>query len=237
MRHMNQLATKPLLLTTLLALTLAHPLTHAETATQQTTTSTSAKATIRLNNLLKGTSSLTAHFEQETKLANASAPTGQHKPMLNANRHFSGQMQVQRPNQFRWQTTQPANQLIVANGNTLWIYDPDLEQATRQQVDKQLGNTPALLLSGDTNKINQNFDISQPIANKNYYVLKPKQKESTFTSLSISFNDGLPVMMVLNDALGQTTTIKFSKITRNQNIPASQFSFTPPKGIDIIDQF
>ena len=176
----------------------------------------------RLNKLLTNTKSMTANFTQTTKGASSGT--------------FKGSMSVQRPNNFRWETKSPSEQLIVANGNSMWIYDKDLEQATKQGVDTQVGNTPALLLSGDPSKIDKNFKITQPYANKNYYVLYPKSGDASFKSLSMSFNGVKPVMMVLNDTLGQTTSIKFSGIKMNPSISSSQFKFTPPQGVDVIDQ-
>ena len=176
----------------------------------------------RLNKLLTSTKAMTANFSQTTKGANSGT--------------FKGSMTVQRPNNFRWETTSPSEQLIVANGSSLWIYDKDLQQATKQAVDSQVGNTPALLLSGDPNKIDSNFKITQPYENKNYYVLYPKSDSASFKNLSISFSGGKPVMMVLNDTLGQTTSISFSNIKLNPKISSSQFKFTPPKGVDIINQ-
>ena len=176
----------------------------------------------RLNKLLTNTKAMTANFSQTTKGANSGT--------------FKGSMTVQRPNNFRWETTSPSEQLIVANGSSLWIYDKDLQQATKQAVDSQVGNTPALLLSGDPSKIDSNFKITQPYENKNYYVLYPKSDSASFKNLSISFSGGKPVMMVLNDTLGQTTSIAFSNIKLNPKISSSQFKFTPPKGVDIINQ-
>lgn len=176
----------------------------------------------RLNKLLTNTKSMTANFSQTTKGASSGS--------------FSGSMSVQRPNNFRWETKSPAEQLIVANSSSMWIYDKDLEQATNQAVDSQVGNTPALLLSGDPSKIDKNFKITQPYADKNYYVLYPKSSSASFKNLSISFSGGKPVMMVLNDTLGQTTSIKFSNIKLNPSINSSQFKFTPPKGVDVINQ-
>ena len=145
-------------------------------------------------------------------------------------------MAVERGNKFRWDTKSPSEQLIVANGSSMWVYDKDLQQATKQSVNNQVGDAPALLLSGDPNQITHNFTVSQPSKGKNYYVLKPKSSSANFRDLSISFNGGKPVMMVLNDSIGQTTSIRFSNININKNIPASQFSFTPPKGVDVINQ-
>lgn len=189
----------------------------------------SASAATNLNNLLKNVKSMTANFSQTT------SGTGG-KGLSKASRNFSGTMAVQRPNQFRWQIDGTAAQLIVANGNTLWVYDKDLNQATKQSVSNQVGDTPALILSGDPSKIANSFNVTQPIASKNYYVLYPKSGNANFKSLGIAFNSGNPVMMVLNDNLGQTTTIRFNNVKRNTSIASNQFSFTPPKGVDVINQ-
>lgn len=194
----------------------------AMTQTAQAAPATNLVAAQRLNKLLSNTKSMTASFTQTTKGA--------------SNGTFKGTMSVQRPNNFRWETTSPSEQLIVANGSSLWIFDKDLEQATKQSVDNQVGNTPALLLSGDPSKIDKNFKVTQPYSTKNYYVLYPKSSDASFKSLSMSFSGGKPVMMVLNDTLGQTTSIKFSNIKLNPTINSNQFKFTPPKGVDIINQ-
>lgn len=183
-----------------------------------------ADATRNLNALLSKTTSMSANFSQTTKGGSAAQTT------------FSGSMSVERPNKFRWDIKSPSEQLIIASGNTMWIYDKDLAQATRQSAQNQIGDTPALLLSGNPAQIAQGFTVTQPNAAKNYYVLTPKSVNSGFKTLSISFNGGKPVMMVLNDNLGQTTTIRFSNIKMNGKIPANTFSFTPPAGVDVIEQ-
>ena len=194
----------------------------AMTQTAQAAPATNLVAAQRLNKLLSNTKSMTANFSQTTKGA--------------TNGTFNGSMSVQRPNNFRWETTSPSEQLIVANGSSLWIFDKDLEQATKQSVDNQVGNTPALLLSGDPSKIDKNFKVTQPYSTKNYYVLYPKSGDASFKTLAMSFSGGKPVMMVLNDTLGQTTSIKFSNIKINPTINSSLFKFTPPKGVDVINQ-
>lgn len=180
-------------------------------------------AATNLNKLLTNTKSMSANFEQTTQSGGRSTV-------------YRGSMAVQRGNQFRWNITSPAKQLIVVNGDTMWTHDPDLKQATKQSVKNQVGETPAVLLSGDPAQIARSFNINQPNPTKNYYLLTPKSGSSEFRDLSISFNGGKPVMMVLNDNLGQTTSIKFSNISLNKKISASQFSFTPPAGTDVINQ-
>ncbi|WP_019673090.1 outer membrane lipoprotein chaperone LolA [Psychrobacter lutiphocae] len=231
-KYMKRLTNK-LMGTAIATLMVAAPVMPAMIATQaQAATAASEMTAVkRLNSLLSGTKSMTASFTQSTKGAN-----GNQSGLSAKNGSFSGTMSLQRPNNFRWNITAPFEQLIVTDGSALWVYDKDLDQATRQDASKQLGNTPALLLSGDPNKIAQNFKITQPNAKKNYYVLYPKSGDASFKSLSVSFNGGKPVMMVLNDSLGQVTTIRFNNVKLNTSIASSQFKFTPPAGVDVINQ-
>ena len=193
------------------------------------------------NNLVKQLSnirSLSANFEQTTKAtAGNKAPqkkglTGQHM-----NQTFKGVMKVARPGKFFWETTSPSKQTIVTSGKTVWIYDPDLQQAVRQSLDDQVANTPALLLSGNTSQIMKSYRVTQPDKGKTYYTLLPKDRDGAFQSLTISFAaNKAPSLMILEDSLGQTTYVKFNNVKVNPNISESTFNFTPPKGTDIIDQ-
>ncbi len=193
------------------------------TTTAYAAPASQADAVKQLNRLLSNTKSMSADFAQTTVAGKKTTK-------------FSGSMSVQRPNQFRWETKSPAEQLIVANGDTLWVYDKDLQQATKQSVSNQVGETPALLLSGDPSQISRNFNVAQPNAGRNYFVLTPKSANANFKNVSISFNGGRPVMMVLNDAIGQTTSIRFTNISLNKRLSNAQFDFTPPRGVDVISQ-
>jgi outer membrane lipoprotein carrier protein len=198
------------------------------------------QATNSLVQQLSGLQRFTADFEQNTKVANSNGNKTTQKKGLTAqhmNQTFKGTMKVERPGKFYWETTSPAKQTIVTTGKVVWIYDPDLQQAVRQSLDDQIANTPALLLSGNTNQIMQSYRVTQPDRSKLYYTLYPKQEDGAFQSLTISFGaNKAPNLMVLQDSLGQTTYVRFSNIKVNQSIPASVFNFTPPKGTDIIDQ-
>lgn len=206
---------------------------HAAPATQQQATSSLIKQ-------LSGIQNITANFEQTTKLTNASttprANTGKPMPQ-HMNQSFSGVMKVARPGKFYWETIKPAKQLIVTTGKSVWIYDPDLEQAVKQSLDEQVANTPALLLSGNAQEIMNAYDVSQPDATKTYYSLKPKNTEGAFERLLISFGkNNAPTLMILEDSMGQTTTIKFNTVKVNTKFDQNAFNFSPPKGTDIIEQ-
>ena len=95
-----------------------------------------------LNRLLSGFEGFSADFEQLVLDSSGTRLQQSH-----------GQVQLQRPGRFRWRTDEPFPQLLVSDGEQLWLYDEDLEQVTQQKVDQQLSNTPALLLSGDVSAL------------------------------------------------------------------------------------
>ncbi|MDH0030706.1 MULTISPECIES: outer membrane lipoprotein chaperone LolA [unclassified Acinetobacter] len=195
------------------------------------------QATSSLVQQLAGLQRLTADFEQSTKTTNNKTVQKKGLTAQHMNQTFKGVMKVERPGKFYWETTSPAKQTIVTTGKVVWIYDPDLQQAVRQSLDDQVANTPALLLSGNTNQIMDAYRVTQPDRTKLYYTLYPKQDDGAFQSLTISFGaNKAPNLMVLQDSLGQTTYVRFSNIKVNPAIPASVFNFEPPKGTDIIDQ-
>lgn len=201
------------------------------------TAATEQQATANLVKQLSNIRSLTANFEQTTKITNPKATQKKGLSAQHMNQTFRGVMKVQRPGKFYWETTAPSKQTIATTGKTVWIYDPDLHQAVRQSLDEQVSNTPALLLSGNTNQIMQSYRVTQPNKGKTYYKLYPKASDGVFESLTISFGaNKAPSLMILEDSLGQTTYINFSNVKVNASIPASTFNFTPPKGTDIIDQ-
>lgn len=195
------------------------------------------QATSSLVQQLAGLQRLTADFEQSTKTTNNKTVQKKGLTAQHMNQTFKGVMKVERPGKFYWETTSPAKQTIVTTGKVVWIYDPDLQQAVRQSLDDQVSNTPALLLSGNTNQIMDAYRVTQPDRTKLYYTLYPKQDDGAFQSLTISFGaNKAPTLMILQDSLGQTTYVRFSNIKVNPAIPASVFNFEPPKGTDIIDQ-
>lgn len=147
----------------------------------------------------------------------------------------TGEMSLKRPGQFRWHTDKPMEQLLVSNGEKIWLYDPDLEQVTIRKLDKRLTHTPALLLSGSLASINENFEVShREVGEIADFTLKPKGKDSLFGSLRLSFRDGLINDMQLVDNVGQRTNIQFSGVKLNPPLSADLFVFEPPAGADVI---
>ena len=149
-----------------------------------------------------------------------------------------GMMWIERPGQFRWDTNEPYPQQIISNGTIVWVYDIDLEQVIKQKLDTHVGNTPALLLSGDPAMLSKSFAISAWKSDDNNewrFDLKPKSEEAVFELMRVTFNKDLITDMFLQDALGQTTHIKFEKAELNPDLSPSIFKFIPPAGTDVIE--
>ena len=128
-------------------------------------------------------------------------------------------------------------QLLISNGEKVWLYDPDLEQVTIQKLDQRLTQTPALLLSGDISKISESFAITyKEGGNVVDFVLKPKTKDTLFDTLRLSFRSGKVNDMQMIDGVGQRTNILFFDVKMNEALDAKQFTFDVPPGVDVIQE-
>jgi outer membrane lipoprotein carrier protein len=147
-----------------------------------------------------------------------------------------GHMILAQPNQFWWQTEDPFAQLLVSNGDQLWIYDEDLEQVTVQKLDLQTTSTPALLLSGNSNDIGAEFNVVMQRGDQDlvFYRLTPKDPESLYQSLRINFKNNKLSEMQIEDAMHQKTSLTFSNVIINPPIDASIFEFKVPENVDVV---
>lgn len=152
-----------------------------------------------------------------------------------------GEVKIRRPNQFYWKSLRPDPVIVVADGQYLWTYDVDLAQATKQSLDKALKESPASLLAGSLDSFEKNFTVAQAQAgmcqksNGACFLLKPKQKDSTFRNIYIGFDGDKLVEVRMSDPLGQDIYTSFSNVEINRNnINSALFKFIPPKNVDVI---
>lgn len=149
----------------------------------------------------------------------------------------SGTMALERPGRFRWQTVEPMEQLVVADGKKMWIYDVDLEQVTVKKQEKGLGGTAALFLSGYDNTVTRDFDVAQQNnGSTTTFDLKSKSPKANFQKIKLIFSEDKLIGLELFDQLGQLTQVKLNQIKSNPKLEAKLFQFTPPKGVDIVKQ-
>lgn len=179
-----------------------------------------------LTDRLRSVQSMTSNFIQQTRTADGSVL-----------QIIEGQLDVFKPNRLRWQTTPPYEQLVIADGIDIWIYDQDLEQVTVRSMDNSLQETPALLLSGNLDNIADEYAVSA--IGDEVFNLKPNDESQLFDRLTLIFSDNKIQSLTIFDATGQYTLIEFSNVTNNpitdRSIANDLFSFRVPEGVDIID--
>jgi outer membrane lipoprotein carrier protein len=183
-----------------------------------------AAAAVQVEQNLQGLSSWSADFSQTIDDGNGKIL-----------RRAAGHLYLLRPGRFRWDYTEPSEQLVLADGKKLWFYDKDLAQANVRDMDATLASTPAVLLSS-TAPVASQFDIKAlpPADGLEWYQLTPKGTDSDFQAVRIGFSGGELQQMLLADKLNQVTRLTFSKQKRNAKFPPDLFSFKPPPGVDVI---
>lgn len=151
-------------------------------------------------------------------------------------RSSSGTFEFSRPNRFRFSYTKPFEQIIVADGQRLWIYDPDLNQVISRKQSSALTATPAALLAGA--QLDRDFRLSAEPARDGLEWVKavPRQAEGGFESLRIGFRNGELAAVDITDSLGQRSLLQFRDLKLNRPLPADRWVFAVPKGADVIQQ-
>ena len=148
----------------------------------------------------------------------------------------SGSFEFARPNRFRFAYAKPFEQLIVADGRKVWIYDADLNQVSARKLSNALGATPAALLAGGSLEID--FDLAAMPAKDGLDWVKatPKAKDGAFQSVLIGFRDKDLAAVEIVDSFGQRSLLQFAQLAANVAIAPERFVFTVPPGADVIEQ-
>jgi outer membrane lipoprotein carrier protein len=181
-----------------------------------------AAAIERFKTFAKSTQTARGSFEQK---------------VYDRDRHLSqeskGSFAFQRPGKFRWVYDKPVDQVIVGDGDRVWIYDRGLAQVTA----RALGSTPAALLAGSTD-VEKAFELADAGAKDGLEWLeaKPKDREAGFEKIRMGFSASGLQAMELSDNFGQTTILRFSALEPNVRVDAKEFRFEPPKGADVLGE-
>ena len=148
----------------------------------------------------------------------------------------SGQFEFLRPNRFRFAYTKPFEQLIVADGVKVWIYDADLNQASSRRIAQALGATPAALLAGGS--LDGEFTLAaQPARDGLEWALAtPKAKDGPFQSMRVGFKGKELAAVEITDSFGQRSALAFSRFEPNVAFDAERFRYTPPAGAEVVEQ-
>jgi outer membrane lipoprotein carrier protein len=153
----------------------------------------------------------------------------------------SGSFEFVRPNRFKFVYKKPFEQTLVADGQTLWMHDVDLNQVTSSKQANVLGSTPAALIASapDLKALQQNFSL-QAAADKDglqWVSATPKVKEGSLQSIRVGFKTtGELAALDMLDSFGQRSVLSFQKVEINPALAESAFVFKPPVGADVIKQ-
>ena len=152
----------------------------------------------------------------------------------------TGTFEFSRPNRFRFNYKKPFEQTIVADGQTLWLHDVDLNQVTARKQAQVLGSTPAALIasSPDVNALKKDFNL-EAVADRDgmqWVQATPKTKDGQLNSVKVGFRGNELGALDILDSFGQRSVITFSKLELNAGVPAEAFQFKPPQGADVVRQ-
>ena len=200
--------------------------TSALTAALLLAISTAANAGARdqLDAFSKGLKGLDGQFSQQVF-----DPRGKQKEAS------TGRVAVSAPRLFRWEYVKPYPQLIVADGKTVWVYDPDLQQASKRPQGVEEASSPLAILL-DPAKLDRDFTVKEAGASNGieWLQLTPKQADAAFKTAKLGFGKAGLAEMEYVDALGQRTKISFSGWKRNPGFAKGTFRYVPAKGVDVI---
>lgn len=147
----------------------------------------------------------------------------------------SGSFELMRPAHFRWAYSEPYQQELVADGESLWIFDQDLNQATEKPLRQALGQAPILLLM-ENRPLEEEFILTELGKDEglDWVELKPRGEAADFREIRFAFREGMLARMQLTDAFGQITLIEFSSMRLNPPLDEARFRFNPPPGVDVV---
>jgi len=148
----------------------------------------------------------------------------------------SGTFDFSRPNRFRFTYAKPFEQVIVADGQKVWIYDADLNQVSSRKFSQALGATPAALLAGGSLEKDFNLSALPPKDGLEWAQATPKAKDGAFQSVRIGFKGRDLSAVEITDSFGQRSLLQFTQLAANAPVSADLFKFTVPAGADVIEQ-
>ncbi len=148
----------------------------------------------------------------------------------------SGEFEFARPNRFRFNYTKPFVQLIVADGQKVWIYDAELNQASSRRLAQALGSTPAALLAGAA--LEPDFALAPLPASGGYEWVQatPQAQDGAFQKMRVGFKGKDLAVVEITDGFGQLSRLDFGAFVVNPVLPPERFRFVVPTGADVVEQ-
>lgn len=186
----------------------------------------SGPARAQLERFTDGLESLHARFDQ--RLINADGLVEENS---------SGQLWIAHPNRFRWEYGGDFPELVIADGERVWLYDEMLEQVTVKQQSNLASDSPLTLLT-DLSQLDEQFEVREmgEYNDLEMLELQARDPESEFERILLGLDDDQVLLMAMEDAFGLRTEIQFQDIQNNPPLGEDVFHFTPPEGVDVIGE-
>lgn len=175
-------------------------------------------------------------FVREAQTGQASFTQTVTSPDGKRSKTSSGSFEFARPNRFRFAYDKPFEQVIVADGVKVWIYDRDLNQASSRKLAQALGATPAALLAGGS--LERDFEL-RAVADRSglsWVEALPRQRDGALQVVRIGFRGNVLAAIEIVDSFGQTSVLQFSDFIANPKLAPDRFRFVVPSGADLIEQ-
>lgn len=153
-------------------------------------------------------------------------------------RTSSGIVFFKKPGKMRWDYKQPVPKVFVADGETLWVYEPEDNQVFKRKLaDAQL--PVALTFMSGEGKLSETFDATLLPAGKDGAIvvqLIPKKSEGHYRSLRLEVDPATFAVRASTvvDPQGNTNRLVFSDVKTNAGLPDAGFKFTPPAGVRVL---
>jgi outer membrane lipoprotein carrier protein len=180
----------------------------------------------QLENFSSGLETLHARFEQRVISSDGAVEDGS-----------SGEVWLKRPGLFRWEYGGDYPERVIADGKNIWIHDEVLEQVTVKDQSDAAVNSPLTLLT-DLTQLDAQFEVREVGGDGQLQLieLRSRTSESEFERILLGLSEDELRMMIMEDAFGLRTEIRFQQIERNPELDPRLFSFTPPESADVIGE-
>jgi outer membrane lipoprotein carrier protein len=147
---------------------------------------------------------------------------------------MNGELAIASQSTFYWKINPPFSQVIVADGQVLWVFDEDLFQVQVRPLDDALAASPAAILSGDLEMLGSRFQVTEDrFGTMAVYRLEPRATDEVTRQILLRFDGSRLVDLSIEDALGNRSLVTLTAVMQGK--PSNTlFTFTPPEGADVI---
>ncbi len=151
-------------------------------------------------------------------------------------RTSSGEFAFARPGRFLFLYRKPFEQTLVADGQKVWVHDPDLNQVSSRPLAQALAATPAALLAGGSLEPEFTLAAEPPAEGLQWVKATPSTKDGAFQHLRVGFRGRTLAAIEVLDGFGQRSRLSFERFEANAAVAPERFRFVPPAGADVVEQ-